>query len=131
MAIDKHGLSLGIERVESRFYLTIKVSGKLTHEDYQVMNPMVDSALIGVSQPKINALVDITELQGWEMQAAWDDFKFGLKHGSEFEKIALVGNKSWQEWAAKISSWFISGDIKFFEDIDDALIWIQETEKNS
>lgn len=128
MTIVKHGLNLGIERIDSQFYLTIKAIGTLTHEDYQVITPLVDSALEKVHQPKINALVDITELKGWEMQAAWDDFKFGLKHGSEFEKIALVGNESWQEWAAKIGTWFIAGEMKFFEQINEALIWIQESE---
>lgn len=130
MAIDKHGLSLGIERVDNRFFLTIKVSGKLTHEDYQVMVPMVDSALIGVKQPKISALVDITELQGWDLQAAWDDFKFGLKHGSEFEKIALFGNENWQEWAAKIGTWFISGELKYFEQTEEAMSWLHQEVKS-
>jgi len=30
----------------------------------------------------------MTELQGWELRAAWDDFKIGLKHGGDFEKVA-------------------------------------------
>tara|TARA_Y100000034_G_C6774739_1_gene345838 strand:- start:363 stop:758 length:396 start_codon:yes stop_codon:yes gene_type:complete len=129
MTIVKHGLNLGIERIDSQFYLTLKAIGTLTHEDYQVITPLVDSALAEVQQPKISALVDITELQGWEMQAAWEDFKFGLKHGNEFEKIALVGNKSWQEWAAKIGTWFIAGEIKFFEQSDIAISWIHESEQ--
>jgi len=42
-----------------------------------------------VDQPKIKFIFDGTELEGWELRAPWDDFKSGLKHGSESEKIAM------------------------------------------
>ena len=54
-----------------------------------------------------------------------DLFKLGLKHGSEFEKIAIYGNKGWQEMAAKIGSWFVSGEMKYFESLDEALAWLK------
>ena len=124
MTMIRHGLSIGIERVGSEFFLSLKAAGKLTHEDYQKINPMIDSALQGVEDAKIKAFIDASELEGWELRAAWDDFKLGLKHGSEFEKIAIFGNKKWQEYSAKIGSWFISGEIKYFEDADEALNWL-------
>ena len=65
-------------------------------------------------------------MEGWEARAAWDDFKLGIKHGKEFEKIAIYGNKSWQEIAAKVGSWFVTGEVKYFEHCDDALQWIGE-----
>jgi hypothetical protein len=71
--------------------------------------------LQGVKDPKINALSDITELDGWEARAAWDEFRIGLKHGSAFERIALFGNRPWQEWMAKIGAWFVSGEVRFFD----------------
>ncbi len=126
MSIVRHGLSIGIERAGAEFFLSLKVSGKLTHEDYEVITPMIDSALEGVTQPRIKALVDFREMAGWELRAGWDDFRLGLKHGREFEKIALCGNKGWQEKAARIGSWFISGEAKFFESLDEALAWLGE-----
>ncbi len=126
MSITRHGLSIGIERVDDNFFLSIKAMGKVTHEDYKTITPMIDSALDSVKTSKIRALFDATELEGWELRAAWDDFKLGLKHGSEFEKIAMYGNKNWQELAAKIGSWFISGEVKYFESYDEALAWLQK-----
>jgi len=58
-----------------------------------------------VDQLKIKFIFDGTELEGWELRATWDAFKSGLKHGSEFEKIAIYGNKRWQEIGAKVGSW--------------------------
>ncbi len=122
----RHGLSVGIERADNHFFMSLKASGKLTHEDYEIITPMIDSALNSVTEPKINALVDGTELEGWELRAAWDDFKIGLKHGNEFEKIAIFGNKKWQEVLSKIGSWFISGEVKYFDNAEDALFWLNE-----
>ncbi len=127
MEIKRHGLSVGIERIEDEFFLSLKAIGTLTHEDYETINPMVDNALEGIKKPKIKAFIDGSELDGWTLHAAWDDFKFGLKHGSEFEKIAIFGNKKWQEGAAKIGSWFVSGEVKFFDNAADAFSWLRES----
>lgn len=127
MSITRHGLTIGIESIGDEFFLSLKTCGKLTHEDYKKINPMVDAALEGVKDPKIKAYIDASQLEGWEARAAWDDFKFGLKHGSQFEKIAIFGNKKWQEYSAKIGSWFVSGEVKYFEDEDEALSWLQES----
>jgi len=126
MKIIRHGLSIGIERVNNEFFLSLKATGKLTHEDYEKINPMIDSALQGIKDPNIKVFIDGSEFEGWELRAAWDDFKLGLKHGNNFDKIAIFGNKKWQEYSAKIGTWFISGDVKYFEDADEALTWLQE-----
>jgi len=126
MNTSRHGLTIGIERVNSDFFLSLKAIGKLTHDDYEIITPMIDSALGGVDQPKVRALIDGTEMEGWELRAAWDDFKLGLKHGSEFERIAIYGNKNWQEIAARIGSWFVCGDVRYFETCADAIAWLQE-----
>ena len=126
MKLKRHGLSIGIERTGDNFFLSLKAQGKLTHTDYETITPMIDSALQEVTAPKVRVLIDGTELEGWEPRAAWDDFRIWLKHGNEFEKIAIYGNKKWQEIAAKVGSWFISGQIKFFETEDQALTWLNE-----
>lgn len=122
--IKTHGLLIGIERRGSDFFFTLKAVGKLTHEDYQTITPMLDSALNSVKEPKVRVLIDGIELEGWEPRAAWDDFKLGLKHGNEFEKIAIVGNKKWLEISAKVGSWFTSGEVKYFESREDAVVWL-------
>ncbi|MEA1917799.1 MAG: STAS/SEC14 domain-containing protein [Campylobacterota bacterium] len=121
----KRGMSIGIDRVGNEFFLNLKAVGTLSHEDYEAFTPMIDSALNSVKEPKVKAFFDITELQGWELRAAWDDFKLGLKHGNEFEKIALYGNKNWQEKISKVASWFVAGEVKFFDNYDEAYEWIK------
>lgn len=120
----RHGLSIGIERSGNAFLVALKIQGKLTHEDYKIINPLLDAALAEVKEPKINVFLDATELEGWEARAAWDDLKLGLKHGSEFEKIAIVGNKAWLKAFAKLGNWFISGEIVYFDSEQQALSWL-------
>lgn len=126
MSIKKHGLTIGLERINSDFFLMLKASGKLTHQDYEIITPLIDSALAQVKQPKIKALINGIELEGWEPRAAWDDLKLGLKHGNQFVKIAIYGNKGWQEMAAKVGAWFVSGEVKYFENEETALSWLKE-----
>ncbi len=124
MSIKRHGLSIGIERSGSDFFLSLKAIGKLTHKDYEMITPLIDSALNAVKEPQVKVLIDGTELEGWELRAAWDDFKIGLKHGNEFVKIAIYGNKHWQQIAAKVGAWFVSGEVKYFENGEDAIAWL-------
>jgi hypothetical protein len=121
----RHGLSIGIETADADIFLSLKAVGKLTHEDYKTITPMIDAALEGVKEPRVKVLIDGTELQGWEPRAAWDDFRLGLKHGNVFDKIAIYGNKNWQQITARVGSWFISGEVRYFENMDEAISWLQ------
>ena len=124
MSVKKHGLSIGIERYKDTFFLSLKVVGRLTHQDYKIITPMLDSALAQVTDPRVDALIDATELDGWDLRAAWDDFKLGLKHKNEFRRVAIFGNKNWQEFGAKLGNWFVSGEVNYFENWQDAYDWI-------
>ncbi|ALP53864.1 hypothetical protein Tel_12365 [Candidatus Tenderia electrophaga] len=126
MSLHRHGLSIGIESVGDDFFLTFKATGTLTHADYERIVPMIDSALAGMSDAKIKAYIDLSELEGWEARAAWNDFKLGLKYRGEFEKIAVFGSHKWQEYAAKVASWFVSGEVEYFPSADAALQWLQQ-----
>lgn len=126
MSTSKHGLSIGIERSDSHIFLSLKAVGNLTHADYELITPMLESALSQVKYPEVDVLFDGTALDGWELRAAWDDFKLGLKHNNEFRKIAIYGNKNWLKMSAKVGAWFISGEIKYFENVTDAINWLRE-----
>jgi len=121
----RHGFSIGIERISSGIYIGMKAYGRLTHADYQKMMPLLDAALSGIPELSVDVLLDVTEFEGWELRAAWDDLQLGLRHGAEFRKIAVFGQRDWQAWAAKVTGWFISGEARYFDDRDAALAWLQ------
>ena len=122
-----HGISVGLHRYDGEFLIVVKAFGVLTHEDYQVLTPMLENFLAQSDEPNIRMLFDAREFEGWELHAAWDDFKIGLKHGSQFGRIALLGNQAWQKWASKIGSWFISGEVQSFEYETEAIQWLKSS----
>ena len=122
----EHGISIGINRVNDLFFIKLTINGTLKHKDYELMVPLIENAIKGVKEPQIKLLVNAVDFNGWEAQAIWDDLKFSLGHLELFTKIAFVGNKQWEEYAVKISNWFMIGDIEYFEEIEKALIWLDE-----
>ena len=126
MTYQEHGITIGISRIGNNFYLKMKAIGTLTHQDYEKIAPMIDNALMNVETPEIKALFDGREFEGWELRAAWDDFKLGLRHGSEFTKLAILGNKPWEKYLSKIADWFVSGDVAYFEKYNEAVDWLEK-----
>lgn len=124
MDMQKHGITIGIDRVGDNCFVAIKAVGKLTHNDYERLTPMLEAAMKQVDEPKINVLFDATEFDGWELRAAWDDFRLGIKYGKEFYKVALFGEHEWQSWATRVASWFVSGEVRNFTHYESAVLWL-------
>jgi len=106
--------------------LAVKGLGTLTDLDYQnVLIPQLDSLIKEYGKAKCLFVMD-EAFQGWELEAAWDDATFGLRHRNDFEKIAVVGGPRWVEWCAKLSAHLMSGEIKTFStgDLEKAWEWI-------
>ncbi len=103
----------------------VRVSGKLSHEDYQKFLPDLEDLI--KSDEKIALLIELDDFHGAEIAAVKDDFNFSLKYNEAFEKIAIVGEKKWHRWMTLLSIPFIKGEIKYFNRIDlqDAWDWLR------
>lgn len=124
--IVNNGLSIGIQRTYKDFILKLKACGTLTNNDYEIINPMLNNALDSIKDRNVNILIDIKDFHGWEVKAAWNDLKLGLKNGYEFEKIAIYGNSNkFMEYGNKISSWFQNADIQEFSNQNNAVKWLE------
>ncbi len=127
MALLTHGISIVIERYgDYDFLVTFNAIGTLTHQDYLVMVPVLEAALSEVAEPDIYALVDVTQFDGWELQAVWDDLKLGVKHVRHFERIAIVGKTTLQDVMTKLANWFTPAKVMFFVDKRDAVTWLKD-----
>lgn len=108
--------------------LVVKATAKLTSKDYEeVFIPKLKELI--QNHGKVRAVVYLDDnFEGWELGAMWDDAKFGIQHRNDFDKIALVSSKKWIEWASKLSSHFMKGQLKTFDGskLQEALVWIKE-----
>ena len=65
---------------------------------------------------------------GWDAKALWDDIKFSATHCTKIKRIALVGDKMWEKWMAKVCKPFTMAKIMYFDakEIDAAKAWLAE-----
>jgi hypothetical protein len=106
--------------------LSFKLSGKLHDADYKTFVPAVDAAI--AQQGKVRLLVQLHDFHGWDAKALWDDIKFSTTHCTKIDRIAMVGEKKWQEWMAKVCKPFTMAKIEYFDAsrIEDAKTWLSE-----
>ena len=104
--------------------LGFKLSGKLHDEAYKNFVPVIDGAV--TKQGKIRLLAQFNDFHGWDLHALWDDIKFSTTHCTKIERIALVGDKAWEKWMAKVCKPFTMAKIKYFDlsEVDAAKEWL-------
>ncbi len=122
--IKEHGIGIAIKRTKKNVFIEVVMLGKLKDEDYTLFVPMIDKALKEAKGLEVDLLVDMTKFKGWEFLAAWDDMKFGIKHRNAFDKMAIVGNKKWEEVSVNMMSHLMKGKTKFFKEREKALAWL-------
>jgi hypothetical protein len=101
-----------VTNAESKL-LEVKVSGKLAAEDYEILEPGVDKLIDDAG--KIKILFVMHDFHGWDVGAVWEDIKFATKHCRDIEKVAMVGENTWEKWMAVICKPFTMSSIKYFD----------------
>jgi len=106
--------------------LGFRMSGKLHDEDYKKFVPLVDEAI--AAQGKVRMLALFEDFHGWDLHALWDDVKFATTHCTKIERIALVGDKAWEAWMARVCKPFTMAKVQYFDSskLGDAWTWIKE-----
>ena len=93
--------------------LEVRVSGNLTHGDYQCFVP--EFGRLVKQHGKINVLFEMVDFRGWKAAALWDDIKFDLKHFADIERLAMVGERKWQKGMSKFCHPFTTARIRYFD----------------
>jgi hypothetical protein len=75
---------------------------------------------------KVRLLAQFHDFHGWDLHALWDDIKFSTTHCTKIERIALVGEKTWEKWMAAVCKPFTMAKIRYFDvsEIDAAKAWL-------
>ena len=122
MTVTTHSVEFEASSVSNVIHL--KVSGKLTKEDYEIFLPELEQWI--EQHGKIRIFLEMIDFHGWTVSAGWEDTKLAFKHFSDIERIALVGDSSWERGMATFCKPFTSAEVKYFEhdERDEALAWI-------
>lgn len=106
--------------------LVIHVSGTLNKDDYTVFVPAFERLV--KEHGKLRVLFDMSDFHGWDIGAAWEDLKFGVDHFSDIERMAMLGDKKWQEGMAIFAKPFTKAEVRYFDHAKaaEARKWLDE-----
>jgi hypothetical protein len=114
-------MPIQIEEEEGGTSVAVWVTGKLVSSDYEQLVPELDR-LIAV-HGRLRLLFELTTFQGWEPIALWDEVKFDVKHFSDIERVAIIGDKKWEHGMASFYKPFTHATVRYFLLADAAEAW--------
>lgn len=108
-----------ILKIKKENLIAAKMSGKITKEDVKKIHPLIHHIID--KGYKVDFYFELENLRSYELEGLWEDLKTDTAHLSDYGKMAFVGDKKWQEWAAKATDLFTGSEVKYFD--------LQEKEK--
>ena len=105
--------------------LEVQMTGKLSKTDYEHFVPMMEKLV--KEHGKIRLLVVMNDFHGWTAGALWEDIKFDLKHFSDIERVAMVGEKKWEKGMSLFCRPFTTAKLRYFDrtEINEARKWVE------
>jgi len=106
--------------------ISVHVTGKLVKADYEKFVPAFER--LNQKHGKLRVLFDMTGFHGWEISAAWEDLKFDIKHFTDIERFAMVGEKKWHHGMAAFCKPFTQATVRYFDHTEAASArkWLDE-----
>jgi len=121
-------MSVNLDLEQDGRVLEVHVTGKLTKQDYEAFTPRAERAIDEYG--KIRVLFDMHDFHGWKAAALGEDFKFGLHHFKDIERLAVIGEKAWERGMTAFCKPFTSAEIRYFDrsEAEAGRRWIREEE---
>lgn len=104
----------------------LHVNGKLSKEDYELFGLKFERLI--AQHGKIRVLFEMEDFHGWTAGALWEDVQFDRKHFKDIDRIAMIGQSSWEHGMAIFCRPFTFAKIRYFDqsEADQAEQWITE-----
>lgn len=105
--------------------ISIRITGELKKAESDRMQTV--AAEVIKREGKIKILVFLQNFLGWEKGADWEDTSFQVKHDSDIEKIAIVGDEKWRNLVLAFTGKpFRSVETEYFtpSQLEQARAWI-------
>lgn len=72
-----------------------EISGTLGRDEFELAQNECEAAIHKVGSIKILAI--LKNFQGWEKASGWEDLSFAERNDTYIDKIAIVGEKQWED----------------------------------
>jgi hypothetical protein len=94
-------------------FIAFELSGKLSKHDWAHLAPQFERII--ESEGKLRAVVELEHFDGLEASGLVEDLRFGFAHRKDLDRVAIVGERRWQDWATRLADPFVSGEVRFFD----------------
>jgi len=109
--------------------IEFRLTGRITGRDYdEVLIPALETAIEKHSKLRLLFLFD-TDFEHFDLEAAWDDAKIGLRHWNVFERVAVVSDVGCVRQSIRAAGFMVSCPVQLF-DVDQAEAarrWLRES----
>ena len=105
-----------------------RLSGKMLEEDHKALVPCIEDVLEREGAVKLFA--ELEDFHGWNWHAAWDELRFSARHYRDIKRIAMVGDRKWEERLAGLFKPFTRAEVRYFDKsrTNAAWFWLQDDE---
>ena len=113
--------------VQENNIVAFRATGKLSHADYQAFLSELEQLI--EENGRLSVLLELRDFHGWDLAAAWDDFRFINEHENDFDRIAVVGSNQLERWMTAMEAPFLSAEVRFFDEdqLGEAWDWLRES----
>lgn len=103
----------------------IKLSDTLTEDDYEAFTSALEDHF--ESHITTRVLIVVEDVDDWSPEERWEDLAFDVRHLSDVDKVAVVGDDVWETWLDKVEVLFPMSAIQTYDadDQEEATDWIR------
>lgn len=106
--------------------LHVTATDKVSRDDIQTFRSRFEE--IVEAEGPVRMKIELEDFKGWDSGGLWEDIKFDFAHRESMERVAIIGDKAWQDWGTWLAKPFFKAEIRFFprEDLAKAEAWLSE-----
>jgi len=114
------------DRARGANLVELQLSGKLGREDTRDLIPRFERVF--ETHGSVRVLVDMTRLRDWIPGLLWGDLPVEALRYPHLERIAVVGDRRWQEAMATFCRPFRGARVRYFDpgEVDAAREWLEK-----
>jgi len=120
---ESHGAAIGF-----------KVVGRVTADEVKAFEPQIEFVIAQRKDRPIGILADLSQMQGADWKARWDEMRFLQKYTDHIASMAVVGADKWEEVVAMVlaGTAVLQAETRYFtsSEINAAWEWVR-TSKNA
>ncbi len=102
-----------------------KVTGRMTAEDVQGIEKQIEFFIAERKKKPIGLLADVSEMDGADWKARWDEMRFLQKFTNHIARMSVVGPHKWEEIVDLVitGAAVLQAETRYFESSESTFAW--------